>query len=99
MSQGAKEQWRARLLAHARSGQAVTAWCRANKVNVSTFYAWRNRLAGTASEQRLVPLRVVESVREVSQAADLVLSFSGAKLHLPRDVAPRWLADVLLGLR
>lgn len=99
MLQGAKEQWRMRLSAHARSGQTVTAWCRANKVNVSTFYAWRNRLAGAASEQRLVPLRVVESVPEVSQAHDLLLSFSGAQLRLPRDVAPRWLADVLLGLR
>jgi len=99
MSQGAKEQWRARLSAHLRSGQTVTAWCRANKVNVSTFYAWRNRLAGAAGGQRLVPLRVVESAPEVSQTADLVLSFSGAQLRLPRDVAPRWLADVLLGLR
>ena len=70
-----------------------------NKVNVSTFYAWRNRLAGTAGEPRLVPLRMVESVPEVSLADDLVLSFSGAQLRLPRDVAPRWLADVLLGLR
>ena len=99
MLQGAEEQWRARLSAHLRSGQTVTAWCRANKVNVSTFYAWRKRLVGVANTQRLVPLRVVESAPEVSQAHDLVLSFSGAQLRLPRDVAPRWLADVLLGLR
>ena len=99
MSQGAKVQWQARLSAHSRSGQTVTAWCRANKVNVSTFYAWRKRLVGAANTQRLVPLRVVESAPEVSQAHDLVLSFSGAQLRLPRDVAPRWLADVLLSLR
>jgi hypothetical protein len=99
MLRGAKEQWRKRLSAHAQSGQTVTAWCRLNNLNVSTFYAWRNRLAVAANAQRLVPLRVVESVPEVSQALDLVLSFSGAQLRLPRDVAPRWLADVLLGLR
>jgi hypothetical protein len=99
MSQGAIEQWRTRLSAHARSGQTVTAWCRGNKVSVSTFYAWRNRLARSANAQRLVPLRVVDSVPDVSPKGDLTLCFSGAQLHLPRDVAARWLADVLLGLR
>lgn len=54
--------WRGRIARQRRTGEAVKAYCRREKVSTASFYAWRRKLAGTSRRRaRLVPVRVVET--------------------------------------
>ncbi|MBA6364247.1 IS66 family insertion sequence element accessory protein TnpB [Colwellia sp. BRX8-4] len=46
-----------------RSGLTIIEFCRDNKINVSTFYAWRHRLSDKAApvkQQQVIPFVIHE---------------------------------------
>jgi hypothetical protein len=43
------EQWQQILEQHAASGMQITAFCKQQKLNTSSFYAWRKRLTNKTS--------------------------------------------------
>ena len=49
------EQWQQIFKQHASSGLQIAAFCKQQKLNPSSFYAWRKRLASQ------LPLPVVEN--------------------------------------
>lgn len=42
------EQWQQIFKQHAASGMQIAAFCKQQKLNPSTFYAWRKRLVDTS---------------------------------------------------
>ncbi len=56
-------QWKSIFEQQQNSGLTIIQFCRDNKVNTSTFYAWRKRLSGEAlsfKPQQVIPLVINE---------------------------------------
>ena len=95
----ATKRWAERL-ARFRSGRLnVAAFCAAEGVSESNFYAWRRRLARPGSPAvsdapAVVPLRIIPSP---ATPIELALP-SGAVVRFPADTRPEFLVVVLRGL-
>jgi len=98
----AREQesvWRRRIETFEASGLTMTAWCRRERMNVSSMYRWRNRLRSRLPVKGpLIPITVrsepVSAVR-----AGLVATFGDLRIEADGRNDPRWLSEVLRGLR
>lgn len=62
------QHWLTIFTQHESSGLTITQFCRDNKINTSTFYAWRKKVASQSDDklpiklkQQLVPLMISES--------------------------------------
>ena len=90
-----RDQWRSWLDEHASSGLSISAFCLERDVPENSFYYWRNKLAGEASqdgeaESLFVPVSVV------SQKDFEVRFRHGVSMKVPRDAeAVRWVVDAL----
>lgn len=92
--------WTRRVRAFEGSGQTRRAYCERHSLAVRSLDYWRRRLS-SSSEAAEVPAFVPLQVRsvELSTEALLLECAGGARLKLPRDCDPVWLAQVLSGLR
>lgn len=43
-SEKASQQWKENVLKQRESGLSIASWCHQNKIEVHTFYYWRNKL-------------------------------------------------------
>ncbi|MDP3293175.1 MAG: hypothetical protein Q8M37_00380 [Nevskia sp.] len=94
--------WTRRVRAFEASGQTRVAYCRRHGLAVHSLDYWRRRLSSSPlSESAAVPAFVPLQVRSVEPPAEALLleCAGGARLRLPRDCDPWWLAQVLSGLR
>ncbi|MDB5971724.1 MAG: hypothetical protein JWQ90_4174 [Hydrocarboniphaga sp.] len=95
--------WTRRIRAFEARGQTRAAYCRQHGLAVRSLDYWRRRLssvseaAAAAAVPAFVPLRV-SSPAPLTEALLLECS-GGARLRLPRDCDPAWLAQLLTGLR
>ena len=85
--------WQQRLGRFRHSGLTVAAFCDREGISLASFYAWRRRLqADTATEPRLVPVRLVTP--PPSAPVELLLP-SGCVLRLSPDCDLAWLRQLL----
>jgi transposase len=95
----AAKRWAERLARFYAGPQDVAAFCAAEGVSESTFYAWRRRLGRPASPAvvdapAVVPLRITPSP---ATPIELALP-SGAVVRFPADARPELIVAVLCGL-
>jgi transposase len=95
----ATKRWAERLARFHSGSQNVAAFCAAEGVSESNFYAWRRRLARPGSPAvidapAVVPLRITPSP---ATPIELALP-SGAVVRFPADTRPELLVVVLRGL-
>ena len=80
------EAMRAILARFARSGLAVTAFCRREGISASSFYRWRTVLGGTTGREEVVPVPL-SAAREAAAFVDLgTLRPASAPLTLRLDL-------------
>jgi transposase len=93
------KRWAERLVRFYAGPQDVAAFCAAEGVSESNFYAWRRRLGRPAPQAvvdapAVVPLRIAPSP---ATPIELALP-SGAVVRFPADAGPELIAAVLRGL-
>ncbi len=95
--------WRELLARHAGSGLNVRAFCLREKLNESSFYAWRrtiqarDREGNARSTPAFVPAIVMH---EAGRAASIALELgSGYVLRWPTSAAVEQLADLVVALQ
>lgn len=72
-----QEHWRSVFQSQRKSGLTIVNFCKHRKINISTYYAWRKRLADEEQEPKpelhqLVPLFISELENE--QAAPITIT-------------------------
>lgn len=73
--------WQAIFAQQAESDLSISRFCKQQKINTSSFYAWRKRLAGDDSscygtpKQQVVPLFLGET--PIQQRSPLILTTPG----------------------
>jgi len=84
------------------SGLTIIQFCRDNKVNTSTFYAWRKRLSGksiSVKPQQVIPLVIHEQIftqPSISQSSMIKLTTPhGYQLDFESTLAHQTLAQLL----
>ena len=94
----ATKRWAERLARFHSGPHSVAAFCAAEGVSESNFYAWRRRLArpvpAAIDAPAVVPLRITPSP---ATPIELALP-SGAVVRFPADTRPELLVVVLRGL-
>ena len=93
------KRWAERLARFHSDSHNVSAFCAAEGVSESSFYAWRRRLAPpvpptVVNAPAVVPLRITPSP---ATPIELALP-SGAVVRFPADTRPERIAVVLRGL-
>lgn len=81
-----QQHWSQRFEQQAQSGLTITAFCKANQINIGTYYYWKQKLSDNASTPRLHPVVVQESP-DLSAHGVVTLSLpSGLSVELPADL-------------
>jgi transposase len=93
------KRWAERLARFHSGPQNVAAFCAAEGVSESNFYAWRRRLARPVPAAVIDPPAVVPLRITPSPATPIELALpSGAVVRFPADARPELIAAVLRGL-
>lgn len=97
MSQHKKEQhWQRIFQQHTESGLTKSEFCKRNKINVSTFYAWANKLSKkpqpTLNKPKIIPLLFPDAKQD--QQLTLTLP-NGYQLSFPASLEPTKLQQYL----
>lgn len=93
--------WTRHVRAFGSSGQTRSAYCRRRGLAVGSLDYWRRRLSSVPDPSPTVPAFVPVRVNASLPCSEALLleCAGGARLRLPRDCDPAWLAQVLSGLR
>jgi len=75
-------EWRQRMVRFRESGVSVTAFCRAERVSIPSFYHWQKKLAGSSVEARDADAGFVP-VRLVTNSSIVVELPGGTRLQIP----------------
>ncbi|MFC0179261.1 IS66 family insertion sequence element accessory protein TnpA [Thorsellia kenyensis] len=62
-SQEKQQYWSQLFEQQAQSGLTITDFCKANKINISTYYNWRQKLTDIPSSPRIHPVVVQGSCK------------------------------------
>ena len=54
----ARQRWSAIIRQQRRSGMSISEFCRRNAIAISSFYAWRRKLADSSANARFVEVDV-----------------------------------------
>ena len=77
-----KQKWEELILQHRESGLSIQCWCQKNKVTVSSFYMWRDRLfpkiLDHSSFKELSPAQEKTSFNE----SKISIEYQGFCIHL-----------------
>lgn len=79
------------------SGLSIISFCRENKINASTFYAWRKRLASQTKQtlpQQVIPLVIHEQPFMQSSMIKLTTP-KGYQVDFDATLAPQMLVQLL----
>lgn len=96
------DQWRQILEDQQQSGLTISEFCRQQKISVSCFFSQRKRhgFVNTATSAfistKVTKQTSTEVHRDVKQP--IVLELSAARLTLPAETPPEYLAMLLNGL-
>ena len=90
--------WQSIFKSHNDSGLTISTFCKQYKINISTYYSWRKKLAepeaSLKKKQQLVPLFVGESI--MSQVSSLMIKTpSGYQLTFDDDITLEKLHQIL----
>ena len=90
--------WQSIFKSKKDSGLTISAFCKQHKINISTYYSWRKRLAepepSLTKKQQLVPLFVSESI--IPQVSSLMIKTpSGYQLTFDDDITLEKLHQIL----
>jgi transposase-like protein len=96
-----QQHWLAILSQQKNSGLTITQFCSEHKINISTFYAWRKKIANHSADKlpaakmpKLVPLMI----HDASFITELSLSITtpnGYQLNFNERLSPANLAAFL----
>ena len=92
-----REEWQQLLAEHAAGEQTIRAFCHDKEIGLSTFSAWKRRLAGTQGPS-VVKRRAFVPVT-VTQRSDVTVAVGPATVTLSSSVDPQWLAAFIKALR
>ncbi len=98
MTRRTKSEWQDLIKSQAQSGKTAAAFCREQGINAKYFSLRRRQLSERPARQApsFVPVTLTRSV----SVEKLTLSDSGgARVELPLNIEPRWLAQLLRSLR
>jgi transposase-like protein len=90
--------WIELIARHKRSGKTVEAFCRENRVNEPSFYAWRKRLTQNGQPIGFALVETSALRQQRGEPVELMLS-SGDRLHIRPGVDAATLRLVLSILR
>jgi hypothetical protein len=85
--------------AHARSGLSIAAFCRRQRVALSTFHYWRRRFPAPDAPSDFVELRLGDQAALPIRTSPIRLELRGATLTLPENFSESSLRQVLAALR
>ena len=86
-------EWDKILADYQESGQSIRAFCRAQGIGLSSFYAHKN---GARSKPRTP--KAFMPVTVAAAPAGIRLVIGPATLHLPATMSPAWVAELLQSL-
>ena len=88
------QHWLAIFSQHESTGLTITQFCRQQKINTSTFYAWRKKVANhsdnklpTERKQQLVPL-MVNGPSFTTESSLTITTPSGYQLKFDDRLSP-----------
>ena len=91
-----RAQWVKRLQAWERSGQTRAAFCRAQRLNLSTFDYWRRVVRGASTA--LVPVVVTSPSAAMESVIEVVLP-DGVRLRVPSGCEVTRVRALVMALR
>jgi hypothetical protein len=97
--------WKERVSEWQKSGKSLRAWCQENKIPVTTFYGWRNRLKkpnGKTKQTTCIKAKAefIELKDKKSDDSGVILECGGVKIYLKAEFDPlilRQCVDYLRG--
>ena len=91
------KHWKSTFEQQQRSGSTIIAFCRDNKVNISTFYAWRKRLSDKTlpvKPQQVIPFVIHD--QPFTQASMIkLITPSGYQFDFESTLSHQTLAQLL----
>lgn len=95
------QHWSTLFAQHESSGLTITQFCHENKINMSTFYTWRKKLANyrdnkqpSERKQQLVPLMISGS-GFTAESPLTITTPNGYQLNFNEQLSPASLAAFL----
>lgn len=90
-----KQQWRELLNEQQHSGLSIAAFCRDNNINAKNFYNHSHKAKKASQKLPSFVKAQIRSDHPMNAASDITLRYGKAEIHLPVNVSPQWLAQVL----
>ena len=97
-----KKHWMKIVGKWQKSGLSQTAFCKTNRINLNTFYSWKNRLRKqTASGNSFIPVDISEENIDVCNPGLTfqVKLLNGLVLEFPLSIEPDSFAKVVSAAR
>lgn len=102
MARRSQAQWRELIREQAASGLNASAFCRARGVNPKYFSLRRRQLSSDAPPSdatATLPAFAPITIQRATEAIAVEVRLGTLSLRVPIAVSPRWLVEVLHGLR
>jgi hypothetical protein len=96
-----RDNWRVIMGEQQASGLSVPAYCRQEKINTKTFYAWRDRLAKDRDPKKSGFIQIQRADVDSSKVIKIE-SPGGYRLEIPEnadEACVKTALTILLGLR
>jgi transposase-like protein len=106
------ESWFEKIVACRQSGLSDKQWCIQNQISTGTFYYWVKQLKKcnnisipehnpipTATEQQVVPLRILDEPVSISSETAIVMRVQGMELEIKNGADEETIAHTLSALR
>ena len=96
MARRSSKEWQVIIEQQEASGMSVAEYCKQHGLNNKYFHARRQSLL--KRQQRKLAPSFIKVSKTDSDSSMMSLQMSGAKLSLPANTAPDWLAHLLKAL-
>jgi hypothetical protein len=93
MARLTQAQWRALIEEQAASGQTAMAFCAERGIDNKYFSTRKSQLTRSPSNSRFVAI-----TKKPLENQNIQLHIGAAQLHIPANVSPQWLSDVIKAL-
>lgn len=99
-TQRSRDQWLAIFEQQQQSGMTAIDFCKANAINIQTFYARRSDIRLQTQRSGFVKVkRKVTTIEQICSERGITLRTSNVQLALPADIDATWLATFVNALR
>jgi hypothetical protein len=95
------KRWQSIFEQHQSSGLSIVGFCQAHKINVSTFYSWRKRIANktrAVKSQQVIPF-VIHEQPFIQSSVIKITSPNGYQVDFDPSLAHQVLVPLLKALQ